>query len=442
MQGWPPSSGMRAVRATDVTDHLPVGSRQFGEPVPPCIACGTPLAQEFLDLGMAPPCQTVVRPERVAVAEQFFPLRTWVCHSCWLVQVEAVVAADTLFDAEYPYFSSFSDSWLAHARDYVRHIVDRRSLDASSTVVEVGSNDGYLLQYVMQEGIRCMGVDPSASVADTANARGIPTRVDFFGADVARQMVAEGWQADVVCGANVMAQVPDPGDFVEGLATLVKPDGVVTIEFPHLAHLLERVEFDTIYHEHFSYFSLGSTQRLFARHGLTVTDVQELPSHGGSLRVFAEPGEQQPSAAVTDLLRRERDEHRLEDPRTYDGFADAVLAVREGLLAFLHEQRAAGRQVVGYGAPGKGNTLLNTCGIRADLLAYTVDRNPAKQGTYLPGSRIPVFAPEMIDRTRPDVILVLPWNLRREIGAQLAHTAGWGAQLAVAIPSLELFAPG
>jgi SAM-dependent methyltransferase len=411
-------------------------------PPHPCRSCGTPVTATVVDLGLSPLCETVIPLDRADEGEVFHPLRAVVCESCWLVQVGDVVTPEVLFQRGYPYFSSYADTWVAHARRFAAQATAALALDATSTVVEVGSNDGYLLQWFVQAGIRCMGVDPAGNVADAARARGVPTTVAFFGADTAAQLVAEGWQADLVCGANVMAQVPDLNDFVAGLARLVSPTGTVTIEFPHLVALVEGSQFDTIYHEHFSYFSLLAVQTLFARHGLVLTDVEELATHGGSLRVWARPAGADPAAgpAVAALLDRER-ALGVDSLAYYAAFEQQVRRVRADLLTFLFEQRDAGRTVVGYGAPGKGNTLLNHCGIRPDLLAYTVDRNPAKQDVLLPGSRIPVHHPDQLARTRPDWILILPWNLRDEIAGQLAHTAEWGARLVVPIPGLEVLSP-
>ncbi len=404
----------------------------------PCRSCGSPLRDQVVDLGLSPLCQTVIPPGDADRGEVFYPLTAMVCRECWLVQVGDVVSPEVLFQRDYPYFSSYSTSWLAHAERYVDEMVRRLGLDGSSQVVEVGSNDGYLLQFVVQRGIPALGIDPADGVAAAAVARGVPTRVAFFTAALAEELVAEGYAADLVCGANVMAQVPDLNDFVAGLARLVKPTGTITIEFPHLMTLIDRTEFDTIYHEHYSYFSLIATRTLFARHGLVLTDVDELPTHGGSLRIHARPAAADPpvATAVEALVERE---HRagVDSLRYYQDFADAVQRVRRDLLDWLFSARERGEQVVGYGAPGKGNTLLNHCGIRADLLRYTVDRNPAKQGVLLPGSRIPVHHPDELARTRPDHILILPWNLKDEICQQLAHTAEWGAQLHVPIPRLE-----
>lgn len=405
----------------------------------PCRSCGAPLRTTVVDLGLSPLCQTVIPPERAGEGEPFYPLRAMVCEACWLVQVGDVVSPEGLFQQQYPYFSSYSDSWLAHARAYVDQVTEALSLGAGSTVVEVGSNDGYLLQWFVQAGIRCMGVEPAGNVAEAARGRGVPTTVAFFGRATAEELVAQGWRADLVCGANVMAQVPDLNDFVAGLATLVAPTGTITIEFPHLVQLVEHGEFDTIYHEHFSYFSLLATEALFARHGLVVTDVEELPTHGGSLRIWARPAAAHPGVApAVAALRAREHEVGVDSTGWYAGFEARVRRIRRELLEFLFERRDAGELVAGYGAPGKGNTLLNHCGIREDLLAFTVDRNPAKQDVLLPGSRIPVLAPEALDRRRPDWILILPWNLRDEIAAQLAHTASWGAKLVVPIPRLEV----
>ena len=407
--------------------------------LPDCRSCGTPLHHSVVDLGLSPLCQTVIPPEKAGAGEPFYPLRADVCTECWLVQVPDVVSPEGLFQQVYPYFSSFSDSWLAHARRYVEQAIDTLGLDESSQVVEVGANDGYLLQWFVKAGVPCLGVDPAANVAEAARERGVEVEVAFFGREVAEDLVARGWRPDLVCGANVMAQVPDLNDFVAGLATLVSDEGTVTIEFPHLVTLIEHTEFDTIYHEHFSYFSLLSTESLFARHGLTVVDVEELPTHGGSLRLWARPTASSPrvGARVEELRARER-ELRVDSLDYYQAFEGQVQRVRRELLEFLFAEAEAGRTVAGYGAPGKGNTLLNYCGIRPDLLAYTVDRNPAKQHVLLPGSRIPVYPPERLAETKPDRILILPWNLREEIAAQLAYTAEWGAKLVVPIPRLEV----
>ncbi len=404
----------------------------------PCRSCGAPVDLPLVDLGLSPLCQTVVDPLEADQGEVFYPLEAKVCESCWLVQVGEYVTPSGIFNDHYPYFASFSDSWLAHARDYVEDMVSRLALDADSRVVEVGSNDGYLLQYVVQRQIPCLGVDPSGNTAEAARSRGVETLVAFFGLEVARQLVRDGWAADLVAGKNVMAQVPDLNDFIAGLAHLVKPTGTVTIEFPHLVRMIEGREFDTIYHEHYSYFSLIAIESAFARHGLVITDVQELPTHGGSLRIHARRAEIAPAVAPAVAALRDREQAAGVDTAAYyAGFADDVIRVREDLTRYLLDARAAGRQVVGYGSPGKGNTLLNYAAIRRDLVSYLVDRNPAKQNTLTPGTRIPVHHPDQIALTRPDVILIMPWNLRDEIAEQLSYTREWGAELVVAIPHLQ-----
>jgi SAM-dependent methyltransferase len=382
-------------------------------------------------------CETFIDAADAERGEVFYPLRAMVCDGCWLVQVGDYVAPDVIFDDTYPYFASYSDSWLAHARRYVDAMVDRLQLDESSRVVEVGSNDGYMLQYMVQRGIPSLGVDPTANTAAAAKEKGVDTLVDFFGLDVAKRLVAEGWSADLVAGKNVMAQVPDLNDFVAGLAELVSPTGTVTIEFPHLVTMIEELEFDTIYHEHFSYFSLVAVQDVYARHGLVVTDVEELSTHGGSLRVYAQRSDGTPDVApsVDALLARER-ELGVDTLAFYEDFAGDVARIRHELVGFLQDARAQGKHVVGYGAPGKGNTLLNHAAIRSDLLEYLVDRNPVKHGRLTPGTRIPIFPPDRLAETKPDVILIMPWNLREEIAAQLAYTREWGAELMVAIPQL------
>jgi SAM-dependent methyltransferase len=407
-----------------------------------CRFCGSRLERTVVDLGLSPLCENVVRPAELERGEAFYPLHVRVCEHCWLVQIGEFVPPDGIF-TEYAYFSANSTSWVDHAARYVDMIVDRLGLGSKSFVVELASNDGYLLQHFLPKGIPVLGIDPAANVADAARERGVPTITDFFGSELAERLVAEGPRADLVIGNNVLAQVPDLNDFVGGVATLLAPDGIATFEVPHLLHLLERVEYDTIYHEHFCYFSLSTLRAVFAAQGLALVDVDELESHGGSLRAYFAPAAagRLPTDAVADVLEREEAAGLL-TPAPYDRFSEAVRASKHALLDLLVGLRRDGKQVVGYGAPGKGNTLLNYCGIRQDFLDYTVDRNPYKQGTFTPGTRIPVYAPEKIRETRPDVILILPWNLAREISDQLAYTAEWGAQLAVPIPTATLFAPG
>ena len=407
-----------------------------------CRHCERPLELSLVDLGKSPLCQTVLTDRGLGEPEVFYPLHAKVCTHCWLVQIPEFVPPDGIF-TEYAYFSAYSDSWVEHARRYVEMIVARLSLASDDLVVELASNDGYLLQHFLPHGIPVLGIDPARNVAEVAVARGVPTLVEFFGLDLARRLVDEGRRPRLVLGNNVLAQVPDLNDFVAGVKELLGEGGTATFEFPHLATLIEHLEYDTIYHEHFSYFSLFSIRQIFGSQGLVVVDVEEIPTHGGSLRVFfahAEEG-REVSPAVEALVERER---RSGPPRRPDvqRLHEGVEMSKRALLDVLIDARDAGRQVVGYGAPGKGNTLLNYCGIRTDLLRYTVDRNPYKQGKYTPGTQIPIHAPEVIAETRPDLILILPWNLAAEISAQLAYTSEWGAGLVVPIPRAQRFAPG
>jgi SAM-dependent methyltransferase len=404
-----------------------------------CRFCDTPLHFTFVDLGMSPLCQTVIREEQTNAMEPFYPLHAYVCDECYLVQLEEYVAPADIF-TEYAYFSAYSDSWLAHASGYVDMISERLGLDEQSSVVELASNDGYLLQYFVKRGIPALGIEPAANVAKAAEERGVKTVVDFFGADLARKLVSQGKSANLILGNNVLAQVPDINSFVEGIKILLAPRGVVTIEFPHLLQLMDQNQFDTIYHEHFSYFSFATTARIFAAHCMTLFDVEELPTHGGSLRIYGRHADDESkpiTARAKELLKREA-AAGLGDLDAYRQFREQVEAIKRDLLEFLVEKRRAGKSIVGYGAPGKGNTLLNYCGIRTDFLEYTVDRNPYKQGTYLPGTHIPIHKPERIAETKPDYILILPWNLKDEIAAQLAYTAEWGAQLVVPIPRVQV----
>ncbi len=422
-------------------DQAPAGV----SPIPggtTCRFCGAPLTLSVIDLGMSPPCQSVVRPESLEAMEPFYPLHVRACERCWLVQLPELVRPDELF-TEYAYFASYSDSWVEHARRYVDMIVERAELGPSDLVVEIASNDGYLLQHFAGHGVPVLGIDPARNVAAAATARGVPTLTEFFGSELGGRLAAEGRRPRLVLGNNVLAQVPDLNDFVAGVKALLAPEGIATFEFPHLARLLEGLQYDTIYHEHYSYFSLFTIREVFAAHGLETVDVEELQSHGGSLRVyFRHAGENHAVAErVGSILRREEAEG-LRSQVAYERFAEGVHESKRALLELLIDRRRRGRRVVGYGAPGKGNTLLNYCGIRTDLVDYTVDRNPYKQGTFTPGTRIPILAPETIAATRPDVILILPWNLAREISSQLAFTADWGAKLVVPIPFAAEFEPG
>ena len=400
-----------------------------------CRFCSNPLTHTFCDLGMSPLSNSYVPLDRARQMEPFYPLHAWVCERCWLVQLESFESPQHIF-GDYAYFSSFSDSWLAHARQYASKMRDRLGLGAQSQVTEIASNDGYLLQYFVEAGIPVLGIEPAANVAKAAEARGVRSRVEFFGAALGAALRDEGLAADLLVGNNVFAHVPDINDFAAGFVPALKPDGVLTLEFPHLLNLIEQHQFDTIYHEHFSYLSLVTTQRILERHGLRVFDVEELPTHGGSLRVFAcrrdaQRWTLQPS--VEALAARER-EAGLESLPTYLAFAESVKETKRGILSFLIEARRAGRRICGYGAPAKGNTLLNYCGVGTDFIEFTVDRNPMKQHTLLPGSRIPVLAPEALIEARPDLVLILPWNLRDEVIAQLPQVHAWGGRFVVPIP--------
>jgi SAM-dependent methyltransferase len=403
-----------------------------------CRFCEAPLELTMVDLGKSPLCESFLPADRLETMEPFYPLHVRVCTQCWLAQLPSFVPPDEIFH-EYAYFSAYSDSWVEHSRSYVELISARLELTPDSLVVELASNDGYLLQHFLPKGIPVLGIDPAANVARAAEERGVPTLVEFFGVDLAERLVGEGRRADLVLGNNVLAQVPDINDFVGGVGILLAPGGTATFEFPHLARLLEGLQYDTIYHEHFSYFSLTTIRAIFAAHGLDVVDVEELASHGGSLRVYAGHTAEgrEPSVAVAELVAREEAEG-VRDADRYFRFAHDVEESKRALLDLLIELRRAGKQVVGYGAPGKGNTLLNYCGIRTDFLAYTVDRNPYKHGRFTPGTQIPIAPPERIAETRPDAIVILPWNLAKEIAAQLAYTKDWGAELIVPIPTARV----
>ena len=408
-----------------------------------CRFCGNVLATTFVDLGMSPLCESFKRLEDLAKVEHFYPLHPRVCGTCFLVQVPSFVPVDEIF-REYAYYSSFSTSWLAHAERYVEMISNRLGLGQQSFVCELASNDGYLLQYFVGKGPKILGIEPSYNCARDAEARGVPTLTEFFGVALAEALVDEGGQADLIIGNNVFAQVPDLNDFVGGIARFLKPTGTVTLEWPHLLRLMEENQFDTIYHEHFGYFSLLATERIFAAHGLKIYDVEELGTHGGSLRVYGAHAANA-GAVETDGLRKVRsDEARagLGSLAAYEGFSAKVEKVKHDLLLFLIDAKRRRKKVVGYGAPGKGNTLLNYCGTRTDLLEFTVDRNPYKHGMFTPGTNIPILAPEALDAAKPDYVLILPWNLKREIVEQLRHIGSWGGKCVVPIPELEILDPG
>lgn len=409
---------------------------------PACRFCGALLSRTFVDLGMSPLCESFLPLERLDQMEPFYPLHVRICEICFLVQLPEYVKPEEIF-SEYAYFSSYSDAWLEHARAYVGQMATALPLDADSLVVELASNDGYLLQYFVERGVPVLGVEPAANVARAAEERGVPSRVEFFHDGLAKRLVAEGMSADLIVANNVLAQVPDLNSFVAGIATLLKAHGVVTIEIPHLLRLVEGNQFDTIYHEHFSYFSFLTLERILEAHGLTVFDVEELWTHGGSLRVHAAlagNGVHEETAAVSAMRSREREDgyDRIE---AYEAFEPRARRTKHRLLEFLIDAKRGGHAIVGYGAPGKGNTLLNYCGIRQDFLDYTVDRNPYKHGRYLPGTHIPVHPPERIAETRPDYVLILPWNLRDEIVRQLTFIGAWGGRFIVPIPAVEIVEP-
>jgi hypothetical protein len=404
-----------------------------------CRFCGAALRHTFVDLGMSPPCQTHITVEQLNQMERFYPLHAFVCHQCYLVQLGEYVTPEEIF-TEYAYFSSYSDSWLEHASRYTDAMITRLKLNRQSQVVELASNDGYLLQYFLKKDIPVLGVEPAANVAKEAVKRGIKTLVKFFGCQTARELLAEGCAADLLLGNNVLAHVPDLNDFVGGMKILLKERGVITMEFPHLVRLMDENQFDTIYHEHFSYFSFSTVRQVFSAHGLELFDVDELPTHGGSLRIYGRHTEDTTKPVtdkVQDLLKREErwGVNRME---TYKAFTEKVKATKRGILNFLTAAKAEGKSIVGYGAPGKGNTLLNYCGIRTDFLDYTVDRNPYKQGKYTPGTHIPILSPDKIKESRPDYLFILPWNLTDEIMQQHAYIREWGGRFIVPIPELKI----
>ena len=405
-----------------------------------CRHCGSELKLPLVDLGSAPPSNAYLTAQTLHAPEKWFPLRVLVCEHCWLVQTEDFAQANELFDAEYAYFSGFSSSWLAHSERYVADMVERFNLTADSHVVEVAANDGYLLQYVKARNIPCTGVEPTASTAAAARVKGIPIVEDFFGMRLTKELVALGKQADLATANNVLAHAPDINDFVAGFATLLKPLGLATFEFPHLLKLIAGNQFDTIYHEHFSYLSLTAVTRIFAANGLSVFDVEEHPTHGGSLRVFAQrsdTGQQTRSARVDELLQREAQAGML-SASYYTDFQAKTDQVKNDFLAFLLEAKRQGKTVAAYGAAAKGNTLMNYAGIRPDLISFVVDRNPAKQGKTMPGSRIPIVDESRLKQEKPDYVIILPWNLKAEVMQQLDYTHNWGGQYVTAVPHLEV----
>ncbi|WP_347275206.1 class I SAM-dependent methyltransferase [Candidatus Kuenenia sp.] len=404
-----------------------------------CRFCKTPLHHSFLDLGLSPLSNSYLSAEQLQQPETFYPLHAYVCEGCYLVQLPVFESPENIF-SEYAYFSSYSESWLKHAKTYTGLMIERFGINSQSRVIEIASNDGYLLRYFKDRGIPVLGIEPAKNVARAAQDKGIPTISEFFGTQTAGKLASEGKYADLLLGNNVLAHVPDLNDFVKGLKIILKPNGVITMEFPHLMRLIDGNQFDTIYHEHFSYFSLITVDNIFASHGLTLFDVNELPTHGGSLRIYArhtKDASKPIDRKVTDLKNKEESlgyahlEH-------YFSFSEKVKETKRKILAFLIESRRNGKSIVGYGAPAKGNTLLNYCGIRTDFIDYTVDRSPHKQGYYLPGTHIPIYNPDKINETKPDYLLILPWNLKEEIMEQMSYIRDWGGRFVVFIPEVEV----
>ncbi|MHB8170368.1 MAG: methyltransferase domain-containing protein [Thermincolia bacterium] len=400
-----------------------------------CRVCGTSLTKTFVNLGMSPLSNAYLRRDELQARESFYPLHAYVCENCFLVQLEEFETPERIF-GDYAYFSSYSETWLKHAKDYTESVASRFALDKQSQVVEIASNDGYLLQYFKERRIPVLGVEPAVNVARAAMAKGIPTLVAFFGQKTAEELAAQGKKADLLLGNNVLAHVPDLHDFVAGMKILLKPCGVITMEFPHLLRLILGNQFDTIYHEHFSYFSFTTACKVFDHYGLTIFDVEELPTHGGSLRIYArhrEDGAKPVGLRVGGLLARE-EAAGLKRVKTYQAFGEQVKAAKRRILEFLIGTKDQGKTIVGYGAPAKGNTMLNYCGISTDFLDYTVDRSPHKQGLYLPGSHIPILSPEKIRETKPDYVIILPWNIQEEITKQMSYIRQWGGKFVVFIP--------
>lgn len=405
-----------------------------------CRFCDNVQLSTFVDLGLSPLANAFVHEEQLYGMEPFYPLHCYVCPTCFLVQLPELASSEDIF-SDYAYFSSYSESWLQHAKAYTTFIVERLGLKQQSFVIELASNDGYLLQYFLERGIPVLGIEPAANVARVAQAKGIPTLVEFFGRQLAQALADQGKQGDLIIANNVLAHVPDLNDFVAGLKICLKPQGVITLEFPHLLQLMAGNQFDTIYHEHFSYFSFTTVAKVFAAHGLKLFDVQELPTHGGSLRVYAcharDPARAE-GERVSDLRHKE-EAFGITELTTYRTFADKVKQTKRQILNFLIQAKEAGKQIVGYGAPAKGNTLLNYCGVRTDFLDYTVDRSPHKQGLYLPGTHIPIASPDRVRETKPDYLLILPWNLKEEIMAQMAYIREWGGRFITPIPEIRVY---
>jgi len=407
---------------------------------PACRFCAAPLRDTFVDLGMSPLANSYVKSERLNCEEPFYPLHVFICRNCLLVQVELFETPESIF-SDYAYFSSYSESWLQHARTYVDRVTERFALRPDSRVIEIASNDGYLLQYFVQKGIPVLGIEPASNVAKAAIEKGVPTLVQFFGSTMARQLASENKKADLLIGNNVLAHVPDLNDFVTGLKIALQPRGVITMEFPHLMRLVEENQFDTLYHEHFSYFSFHTVRHVFAERGLVIFDVDELPTHGGSLRIYARHAEDDSrpiTSRVCDLACRE-EKAGYANLERYLSFGEKVKETKRRLLAFLVGAKDAGKNIVAYGAAAKGNTLLNYCGVRNDFIDYVVDRSLQKQGLFLPGTHIPILPPGEIEKTRPDYLLILPWNLRQEVMQQMNHIRTWGGKFVVPIPEVRVY---
>ena len=407
----------------------------------PCRFCRINIQQVFADLGMSPLSNSYLKPEQLNQAERFYPLCAYVCENCLLVQLEEFQSSEQIFSDQYAYFSSYSDSWLEHCRAYTDLMVKKFGFNENSQVIELASNDGYLLQYFKQKGIPVLGIEPAANVAKVAEEKGIHTLVKFFNVTTAKELANQGIQADLLLGNNVLAHVPDLNDFVAGIKIALKPTGILTMEFPHLLQLIQQGQFDTIYHEHFSYFSCLTVEKIFAYHGLTLFDVEELPTHGGSLRIYVRQRENE-ALAVTEAvgkLKAQEIRSELDKITTYLDFSERIKTIKRKLLTFLIEAKNQGKSVVGYGAPAKGNTLLNYCGIRTDLLEYTVDRSPHKQGLFLPGTHIPVAHPDKIRETKPDYLLILPWNIKTEIIEQMSYIREWQGKFVIPIPEVKIY---
>lgn len=404
-----------------------------------CRFCSTPLSQSFIDLGTSPVANAMIPADNPNVSELFYPLHVYICKKCFLVQVPNIVDRSNIFNDKYTYFSSFSESWLRHAKDYVEMASKRFSLKSSSLVVELASNDGYLLQYFVKKQIQVLGIEPSANVAEAAEKKGIHSLVEFFGVKSAEKLVKKGKKADLIIANNVLAHVPDINDFVEGISILLKPDGVVTAEFPHLVNLIEKNQFDTIYHEHYSYYTFATIEKIFKHHGITLFDVEELPTHGGSLRIYGRLNKELTSVSVAvKNLRRLEQKGGYNSLVPYKNYREKVIKTKRDLLNFLIKAKQAKKSIVGYGAAAKGNTFINYCGIRNDFIDYVVDDSPHKQNKLLPGSRIPVYPSAKIRETKPDYVLIFPWNLKKEISDKLRFIRKWGGVCLVAIPKVEL----